>query len=41
MLGEHHIAMLRVDDPEYDDKFLATMSIARQRQALFETKEGC
>jgi hypothetical protein len=39
VLDEHLIASLRTDDPEYDEKFLAAMSTARQRQALFEAEE--
>jgi hypothetical protein len=39
VLDEHIIATIRVDDPEYDDKFLSAMSTARQRQALFEAEE--
>jgi hypothetical protein len=40
VLDEHVVATLRSDDPEYDDKFLAAMNTARQRQALFEAEEG-
>jgi hypothetical protein len=40
VLDEHVIATVRSDDPEYDDKFLAAMAVARQRQALFEAEEG-
>lgn len=40
VLDEHLIASLRSDDPEYDDKFLAAMNAARQRQALFEAEDG-
>jgi hypothetical protein len=40
VLDEHVVATLRSDDAEYDDKFLTAMSIARQRQALFEAEEG-
>jgi len=40
VLDEHVVATLRCDDAEYDDKFLTAMSIARQRQALFEAEEG-
>jgi hypothetical protein len=40
VLDEHLIASVRSDDPEYDDKFLAAMTVARQRQALFEAEEG-
>jgi len=40
VLDEHLIASVRSDDPEYDDKFLAAMNTARQRQALFEAEDG-
>lgn len=39
VLDEHVIATVASDDPEYDDTFLAAMSAARQRQALFEAEE--
>lgn len=39
VLDEHVIATVASDDPEYDDKFLAAMSAARQRQALFEAED--
>lgn len=39
VLDEHVIATVPVDDPEYDAKFLAAMSTARERRALFETEE--
>lgn len=39
VLDEHVIATVASDDPEYDDKFFAAMSAARQRQALFEAEE--
>jgi hypothetical protein len=39
VLDEHVIATVASDDPEYDDNFLAAMSAARQRQALFEAEE--
>ena len=40
VLDEHVITSVRSDDPEYDDKFLAAMNVARQRQALFEAEDG-
>jgi hypothetical protein len=40
VLDEHVVATLRAEDAKYDDKFLTAMSIARQRQALFESEEG-
>ena len=39
VLDEHVIATVRVDDPEYDAKFLAAMSTARERRAMFEAEE--
>jgi hypothetical protein len=40
VLDEHLVSTIPVDDPEYDAKFLAAMSTARERQALFEAEEG-
>jgi hypothetical protein len=40
VLDEHVIASIRSDDPEFDDKFMAAMDAARQRQALFEAEDG-
>jgi hypothetical protein len=40
VLDEHVITSIRSDDPEYDDKFLAAMNTARQRQALFEAEDA-
>jgi hypothetical protein len=39
VLDEHVVATIRIDDPEYDAKFLAAMSTARERRALFESEE--
>ena len=39
VLDEHLIATVRVDDPEYDAKFLTAMSSARERRALFDSEE--
>jgi hypothetical protein len=39
VVDEHVIATFRSDDPDYDAKFLAAMSTARERRALFETEE--
>jgi hypothetical protein len=39
VLDEHVIATVPVEDPEYDAKFLAAMSTARERRALFEAEE--
>jgi len=38
VVDEHVIATLRVDDPEYDAKFLSAMATARERRALFEAE---
>lgn len=39
VLDEHVIATVRVDDPDYDTKFLTAMSTARERRALFEAED--
>lgn len=39
ILDEHVIARIRLDDPDYDASFLAAMSTARERRALFEAEE--
>jgi hypothetical protein len=39
VLDEHVLATIRIDDPEYDVKFLTAMNSARERRALFETEE--
>lgn len=39
VLDEHLVATFPSDDPEYDEKFLAAMSTARQRQALFQSEQ--
>ena len=39
VLDEHVVAVIDVDDPAYDAKFLAAMSAARERRALFELEE--
>ena len=39
VLDEHLVATIRVDDPDYEAKFLAAMAAARERQALFEAEE--
>jgi hypothetical protein len=38
VIDEHVIATLRVDDPEYDAKFLSAMATARERRALFDAE---
>lgn len=40
VLDEHVVATVGVDDPRYDEKFLAAMATARERQALFEAEDG-
>ena len=39
VLDEHTIASIPSDDPDYEDRFLAAMLAAHQRQALFESEE--
>ena len=40
VLDEHVVATIGVDDPRYDERFLAAMATARERQALFEAEDG-
>jgi hypothetical protein len=40
VLDEHTVATIPSEDPSYEDKFLAAMLAARQRQALFESEDG-
>lgn len=40
VLDEHLVTTLRIDDPEYDARFLAAMATARERRALFESEAG-
>lgn len=39
VLGQHVVGAIRLDDPDYDTRFLAVMDSARQRRALFEAEE--
>ena len=39
VVDEHLFAAVRVDDPDYDTRFLTAMATARQRQAMFESEE--
>ncbi len=39
ILDEHAIATIPVDDPEYDENFMAAMAAARQRRAVFEAED--
>ena len=38
VLDEHVVGSIRTDAPDYDEKYLAAMDAARQRQALFEAE---
>jgi hypothetical protein len=40
VLDEHGVETIRIDDHDYDSKFLSAMARARERRALFETEEG-
>ena len=40
VLDEHVVGSIRTDDPDYDEKYLAAMDAARQRQAVFEAEGG-
>lgn len=40
VLDQHVVARIPVDDPSYDERFLAAMSQARERRALFESEDG-
>jgi hypothetical protein len=39
ILSEHVVTTIRIDDPEYDTKFLAGMAAARERRAMFESED--
>jgi hypothetical protein len=39
LLNEHVVTTIALDDPDYDAKFLAAMSAARERRAMFEAEE--
>lgn len=39
LVDEHLVATIRTDDPDYDSKFLAAMSTARERQSLFRAED--
>jgi len=39
LLDEHVIEAFRIDDPDYDARFLQAMSTARERRSLFESEE--
>lgn len=40
VVDEHLVAAVPVDDPAYEERFLAAMSTARERLALFEAEES-
>jgi hypothetical protein len=39
VLDEHVVSTVRIDDHDYDAKFLTAMAKARERRALFEAEE--
>ena len=39
VLNEHVVAAIPIDDPAYDEKFLAAMNTARERRSLFESEQ--
>jgi hypothetical protein len=39
LVDEHLVSEIPIDDPEYDNKFLAAMAAARERRALFEAED--
>jgi hypothetical protein len=39
VVGQHLVGTIPLDDPDYEEKFLAVMETARQRRALFEAEE--
>lgn len=39
IIQEHVVASLVPADPEFDDKFMLAMEVARERRALFEAEE--
>ncbi|WP_107775082.1 hypothetical protein [Nocardioides sediminis] len=39
VLGEHVVGAVPLDDPDYEDRFMALMDAARARRALFEAEE--
>ena len=39
ILSEHVVTTIPVGDPDYDAKFLAAMSTARERRAMFESED--
>ncbi len=39
ILSEHVVTTIRIDDPDYDTKFLAGMAAARERRAMFESED--
>ena len=40
LLNEHVVAEIPIGEPDYDQRFLAAMSTARERRALFEAEDG-
>jgi hypothetical protein len=39
VLGQHVVGAVRLDDPDYESRFMALMDAARARRALFEAEE--
>jgi hypothetical protein len=39
VLDEHVVAEIPAEAPDYDERFLAAMSAARERRALFESED--
>jgi hypothetical protein len=39
LLNEHVVETIRLDDPDYDAKFMTAMAAARERRALFESED--
>ena len=38
VVDEHQVAVIEDSDPDYDEKFLEAMALARSRAALFESE---
>jgi hypothetical protein len=39
VLGHHVVGAVPLDDPDYEERFMALMDAARARRALFEAEE--
>jgi hypothetical protein len=40
LLDEHVVGEIPIGEADYDQRFLAAMATARERQALFESEDG-